>query len=307
MEEKRRKAKKALEEKKRKQAKQKAEAARRKAALKKQVEEKKRKQARLLAERERKQKRIATERERKRVAREKLAERKRIAKEKLAEKRRRDLERQVIIEERKREQARKRAAIEEERREKQRERDKITKAKEAERMARESERARIRALRDEEEARIRAQQEKAMAKPVKPPITKLDPIDGITPTKEFDIAFLKSQRALLLEKRIELVGQAKRLTQEAQEIVANQEMGDVDFGEEGGEGDTMVVERERDLILSDQALAEVEAIDAALQRMEIGEYGYSSYSGLPIPRERLEVLPWATELVTERAGGLGSR
>ncbi len=41
--------------------------------------------------------------------------------------------------------------------------------------------------------------------------------------------------------------------------------------------------------------------------MKIGEYGYSTYSGLPIPRERLEVLPWTTELVTERAGGLGNR
>jgi RNA polymerase-binding transcription factor DksA len=69
----------------------------------------------------------------------------------------------------------------------------------------------------------------------------------------------------------------------------------------------MVVERERDLVLSEQAKAEVEAIDIALRRMEIGEYGYSTYSGLPIPRERLEVLPWATELVTERAGGLGNR
>jgi len=236
-----------------------------------------------------------------------LAERKRILKERLAEKKRRELERQVAMEERKREQARKRAEIEEERREKQRERDKINKAKEAERQAREAERARIRAIREEDERRIREQQEKAMAKPVKPPIIKFEPVDGITPTKDFDIAFLRSQRELLIEKRTELMGQAKRLEQDAMEIVNNQEMGDVDFGEEGGEGDTMVVERERDLILSEQARSEVEAIDEALRRMQIGEYGYSTYSGLPIPRERLEVLPWTTELVTERAGGLGNR
>jgi RNA polymerase-binding transcription factor DksA len=41
--------------------------------------------------------------------------------------------------------------------------------------------------------------------------------------------------------------------------------------------------------------------------MKIGEYGYSVVSVLPIPRERLRALPWATELVTERAGGLGRR
>ncbi|MFM8266281.1 MAG: hypothetical protein ACKOAI_09510, partial [Acidimicrobiia bacterium] len=247
------------------------------------------------------------ERERKRLQREKLAERKRVLKQRLAEKKRRDLERQVAMEERRREQARKRAIVEEERREKQRERDKINKAKEAERQAREAERARVRAIREEDERRIREQQEKAMAKPVKPPIVKYEPVDGITPTADFDIDFLRAQRALLIEKRGELLGQAKRLEEDAQEIVNAQEMGDVDFGEEGGEGDTMVVERERDLVLSEQARAEVEAIDIALRRMEIGEYGYSSYSGLPIPRERLEVLPWATELVTERAGGLGNR
>jgi RNA polymerase-binding transcription factor DksA len=51
----------------------------------------------------------------------------------------------------------------------------------------------------------------------------------------------------------------------------------------------------------------VEEIDAALERMKNGEYGYSLVSGLPIPKERLKARPWATELVTERAGGLGRR
>jgi RNA polymerase-binding transcription factor DksA len=41
--------------------------------------------------------------------------------------------------------------------------------------------------------------------------------------------------------------------------------------------------------------------------LKAGEYGYSVVSGLPIPKERLKALPWATELVTERAGGLGRR
>jgi RNA polymerase-binding transcription factor DksA len=95
--------------------------------------------------------------------------------------------------------------------------------------------------------------------------------------------------------------------QEAAEIVANQEMGDVDFGEEGGEGDTMVVERERDLALSAQARQLIVDIDAALLRMQDGSYGYSVLSGRPIPRERLEAIPWADVLVEEKAGGLGRR
>ena len=84
-------------------------------------------------------------------------------------------------------------------------------------------------------------------------------------------------------------------------------MGDVQFDDESGEGDTMVVERERDLALSAQARQTVADIDAALDRLARGTYGYSLVSGRPIPRERLEAIPWATELVEEKVGGIGRR
>ncbi|MEZ5216752.1 MAG: hypothetical protein R2715_09230 [Ilumatobacteraceae bacterium] len=84
-------------------------------------------------------------------------------------------------------------------------------------------------------------------------------------------------------------------------------MGDVQFDDESGEGDTMVVERERDLALSAQARQTVVDIDAALQRMAEGTYGYSVVSGTPIPRERLEAIPWASVLVQEKVGGVGRR
>ena len=38
-----------------------------------------------------------------------------------------------------------------------------------------------------------------------------------------------------------------------------------------------------------------------------GTYGYSIVSGRPIPRERLEAIPWATVLVEEKVGGIGRR
>ena len=47
-------------------------------------------------------------------------------------------------------------------------------------------------------------------------------------------------------------------------------MGDVQFDDEGGEGDTMVVERERDLALSAQARQTIADIDAALMRLTDG-------------------------------------
>ena len=131
--------------------------------------------------------------------------------------------------------------------------------------------------------------------------------EGVAYTKDFDVKFLTSMRALLLEEKAALLGQAVRLEDEANSLIEEQEMGDVQFDDEGGEGDTMVVERERDLTLSAQARQTIADIDTALGRLTTGRYGYSTESGRPIPRERLEAIPWATMLVEEKVGGIGRR
>jgi RNA polymerase-binding transcription factor DksA len=87
----------------------------------------------------------------------------------------------------------------------------------------------------------------------------------------------------------------------------NLDPGDVQFDDESGEGDSLVVERERDLALSAQARQMIADIDAALQRITDGSYGLSVISGRPIPRDRLRAIPWARELVEEKVGGLGTR
>jgi RNA polymerase-binding transcription factor DksA len=51
----------------------------------------------------------------------------------------------------------------------------------------------------------------------------------------------------------------------------------------------------------------VNDIDAALIRIEGNTYGLSLVSGRPIPKERVRAIPWATELVEEKVGGLGAR
>ena len=131
--------------------------------------------------------------------------------------------------------------------------------------------------------------------------------DGIGYTKDFDLTFVKEQYEALQAERVRLTGQALRLEAEAHQLVEEAEMGDVKFDDEGGEGDTMSVERERDLALSAQAREAIEEIDAALQRITAGTYGYSVVSGRPIPRERLEALPWSSVLVEEKVGGIGRR
>jgi RNA polymerase-binding transcription factor DksA len=146
----------------------------------------------------------------------------------------------------------------------------------------------------------------AAAKSAAPPARSRK--DGaVKSSGHFDAPFLASQRELLLEERANLVGQAQRLEDEAAELMEDLDPGDVQFDDESGEGDTLVVERERDLALSAQARQTVIDIDAALGRIKDGSYGFSVVSGRPIPKERLKAIPWATELVEEKVGGLGSR
>ncbi len=103
--------------------------------------------------------------------------------------------------------------------------------------------------------------------------------DGVSYTKDFDVKFLKSQRDELLARRAAELARATRLEDEATSIIEDGEMGDVQFDDEGGEGDTMVVQRDLDRLLSGQARQTIGDIDEALARIEAGTYGYSSVSG----------------------------
>ena len=131
--------------------------------------------------------------------------------------------------------------------------------------------------------------------------------DGIAYTKDFDVKFLKDQRDELLARRAAEVARATRLEDEATSIIEDGEMGDVQFDDEGGEGDTMVVQRDLDRVISTQARQTILEIDAALERIEQGTYGYSEVSGQPIQRERLEAIPETTVLAAEKVSGIGPR
>jgi RNA polymerase-binding transcription factor DksA len=126
-------------------------------------------------------------------------------------------------------------------------------------------------------------------------------------TSPFSAEFLDQQRAALISERETYSRQADVLQAEAESLTADREPGDVQFDEESGEGDSLAVERERDLALSAQARAAIEEIDLALERIEAGTYGICRVSGEPIPEERLEAIPWATERVEYKVGGFGRR
>src|SRR5215208_3975646 len=118
---------------------------------------------------------------------------------------------------------------------------------------------------------------------------------------------LEAQRAALLEERETYTRHASERRAEAEQLAADREPGDVQFDEESGQGDTMNVERERDLALSAQALAAVEDIDKALAKIDAGTYGICERCGQPIPKERLRALPYAALCVACKSGGLTTR
>ena len=121
----------------------------------------------------------------------------------------------------------------------------------------------------------------------------------------FGKKFVDDMKDKLLEERAKYLHSAEEYRAEAEALIEGREPGDVQFDEEGGEGDTLAVERERDLALSNQARQAVDQIDSALERIAAGTYGLCVVSGLPIPQERLRAIPWAAERVEYKAGGLG--
>jgi DnaK suppressor protein len=119
--------------------------------------------------------------------------------------------------------------------------------------------------------------------------------------------FLAEQQELLLQERASHLRQAESLKDEADALAAEMEPGESEFGEEGGEGGNLSIERELDLVLSAQAKTAVEEIDRALAKIDSGSYGVCEKCGKEIPRARLKVLPHAPLCVACKSGGLSRR
>jgi RNA polymerase-binding transcription factor DksA len=115
--------------------------------------------------------------------------------------------------------------------------------------------------------------------------------------------FLEGQLAELERERANYLRQAETLKAEADSLTEDREPGDVQFDEESGEGDTVNVERERDLALSATARQTVEDIERALRQMSDNTFGLCVTCGDRIPLARLEVLPWAVQCVKCKARG----
>ncbi len=156
----------------------------------------------------------------------------------------------------------------------------------------------------------KAPAKKAVKKaPAKKPAAKKAPAKkAVKKAKSpFGKKFIGEMKARLEEERAKYLHSEETYRAEADALIEGREPGDVQFDEESGEGDTLAVERERDLALSNQARQAVEQIDDALGRIKAGTYGICVASGKSIPQERLRAIPWAAERVEYKVGGLGNR
>jgi len=140
---------------------------------------------------------------------------------------------------------------------------------------------------------------KALAKKIAPPRP--------TATYAGDQKFLEHQRELLLQERSTYLQQSELLKAEAESLVEEMEPGDIQFDEESGEGGTLTVDRERDLVLSAQAQLAVEDIDDALRKITRGRYGICEGCGELISKPRLEAMPFARLCIACKSGGLSRR
>jgi len=97
---------------------------------------------------------------------------------------------------------------------------------------------------------------------------------------------IKRIRERLINRRNE-VFEAHRLTDEARLILSEPDIEPEETAQKEAIGDVLALLDERDL-------KEVQDINGALARMELGEYGRWEVGGEEIEIERLEAIPWTT-------------
>ena len=90
----------------------------------------------------------------------------------------------------------------------------------------------------------------------------------------------------LIKKRDE-VFEAHRLGDEARLILSEHDIESEETAQKGAISDVLAT-------LDEQEQKEIQAINRALARMELGEYGSCEVCGKGIEMERLETIPWTS-------------
>ena len=103
-------------------------------------------------------------------------------------------------------------------------------------------------------------------------------------------------RERLLEERKRAQGALEYLQQEDQGLLED-EREEIQSNNHLADDATSTYDRELDATLEGNEERALEAIDAALARIENGTYGLCANCGEPIAAERLEAVPWTTQCI----------
>jgi len=98
--------------------------------------------------------------------------------------------------------------------------------------------------------------------------------------------------------RAALVAERDRLRAEVAETI--QAPGQMTYGSQAAAA-SQVFEQQRDLALRDRSTTHLELVDAALARLDAGDYGSCLRCGHTIAPARLEALPWAARCIACQA------
>jgi len=99
-------------------------------------------------------------------------------------------------------------------------------------------------------------------------------------------------RERLINKRDE-VFEAHRLGDEARLILSGHDIEPEETAQKEAIADVLA-------LLDERELKDIQAINRALARMELGEYGSCEVCGKEIEMERLEVIPWTSVCSTHK-------
>ncbi len=104
--------------------------------------------------------------------------------------------------------------------------------------------------------------------------------------------FIAKQKAKLEQLRDALLDQMADVAQDSLRS-ASDVGGGAAFGQHMGDAGSEAYERDFAFTLLSQEQDSLYEINEALRRIEMGTYGMCEKSGKPIPKERLEAIPWA--------------
>lgn len=119
--------------------------------------------------------------------------------------------------------------------------------------------------------------------------------------------FVAAQRNLLEEERQKILAGLDTADRDLAELRDRNDVADVDFSEEGGEGASTASERGHIETLRSQLALRLQAVDDAVARLDSGTYGVCESCGGPIGEARLEAMPDATLCVACKSAPWTSR